>query len=392
MNGQEELVALVESHLEKLSLEIGPRPVGSANNKKAQAYIASIFAACGLNVSTQSYPCLDWQYISCGLWCAGSTLPVRPNPFSPACDLTAPFVPLDTIGKLEQSSLCDKIALVCGELSGQLKNDNTQARRLLDLLVEKEPLAVIAVAENSANHKLIIGDGSFPLPSASIPQASCNVLLAYKDHMVNLRIESDLTESEAANIIGERQSAAPKIVVCAHLDTKYASPGAIDNASGVAALLALAQEPGFQLVALNGEEYSHFHGLGAYSDADPEWENIVCAVNLDGIGVRGEKTRLAAYGCHQEVLGRLGAVLERHPEIVHSEAWVQNNCKFFAKRGVPSFALRSCETGELVNSLIHTKGDEPYLLSPASIAATVRFLLDLRQAFCQTVGSGRLGC
>jgi aminopeptidase YwaD len=387
---QEKLKALVEKHLEMLSVQIGPRPVGSANNKKAQAYIVDTLSACGLEVTTQSYDCLDWQFASSGLWCADSTLPVRANPFSPPCELTAPFVAVSSLQELESSTLTGKIALLYNgttQVPVAPQNSDTTVppkQRVLELLIEKEPVAVIAVSQSPLGSAL--EDGTFPLPSVTIPIAAGKVLMVYKDKEVSLNISSSLSKSQAGNIIGRRpSSSSKKLILSAHLDTKHGSPGAIDNASGLAALLALAEiEPkiGLEFVALNGEEYYSYQGLRVYEKSD-SWKGALGAVNIDGIGVKGEKTAISSYGCSQENMKKTESLLEKHQEMVLVEPWDQVNCKFFASHGIPSVALRAQGASDLVDSVIHTKDDGLYMLSPSNIAATVLFVQDALQVFYQ---------
>ncbi len=45
------------SHLRRLCVEIGPRPIGSKGNQAAANYIQSVFEARGLDVEMQEFPC-----------------------------------------------------------------------------------------------------------------------------------------------------------------------------------------------------------------------------------------------------------------------------------------------------------------------------------------------
>ena len=57
-------------HLEKLSVEIGARPVGSPANDRAADYIRDVFAALGWAVEEQPYACTGWD-------CAAASLASR---------------------------------------------------------------------------------------------------------------------------------------------------------------------------------------------------------------------------------------------------------------------------------------------------------------------------
>ena len=81
--------------------------------------------------------------------------------------------------------------------------------------------------------------------------------------MIRLRIDSRRTPGSTANVVGRLHGASrEQLVICAHYDTKIDTPGATDNASGVAGMLALAErlcredQPfSLEFVAFTNEEY-----------------------------------------------------------------------------------------------------------------------------------------
>ena len=49
------------THVTRLCVDIGPRPVGTRTNRAAADYIESMFLAAGLDVERQWVPCTDWD-------------------------------------------------------------------------------------------------------------------------------------------------------------------------------------------------------------------------------------------------------------------------------------------------------------------------------------------
>lgn len=109
----------------------------------------------------------------------------------------------------------------------------------------------------------------------------------------------EVPDGECWNLVVERQGTLhPEeiVVVGAHYDTVPATPGADDNASGVAVLLALAREFGaaapartLRLVAFTNEEPEYFHteemGSLVYARACNErGERVVAMVCLESLG------------------------------------------------------------------------------------------------------------
>src|SRR5512133_3012581 len=92
-------------HLTRLSAGIGPRPGGSPGNQAAAGYIQAAMTACGLVTARQEYPVPDWELVETRLELDGKPLKAAANPFSPACDLTAPIQAAGTIAELQAARL-----------------------------------------------------------------------------------------------------------------------------------------------------------------------------------------------------------------------------------------------------------------------------------------------
>lgn len=81
------------------------------------------------------------------------------------------------------------------------------------------------------------------------------------------------------------------IIVCAHYDTAKKSPGAIDDGSGVAAMMAIAQilsqhtyNHTIKFIAFSGEEVGAYGSYAYAKKAYESNENIRAVLNLDMIG------------------------------------------------------------------------------------------------------------
>jgi hypothetical protein len=113
-------------------------------------------------------------------------------------------------------------------------------------------------------------------------------------------------DHEVANLFVEHGSGDELVVVGAHYDTAYGTPGADDNASGVAALLALASRlPArpmrkIRLVAFTNEEPPWFHGPDMGSrhharNARAREERIVAMLSLETLGLYRTEAGSQAY-------------------------------------------------------------------------------------------------
>ena len=131
------------------------------------------------------------------------------------------------------------------------------------------------------------------------------------------RVEAQPVDDLAHNLVATRTSGGEVVVVGAHLDTALGTPGADDNASGVAALLELARDPGLavregeiHLVLFANEEPPYFQtdemGSRVYARAlVARGAAIRGAVVLESVGYYSEES-----GSQRWPLG-LGALLPR---------------------------------------------------------------------------------
>jgi aminopeptidase YwaD len=387
-----DIVERVSAHLAELTRSPNGRPVGSAANHAAESYIASVLAEAGYEVERQSFDCVDWRLDEVGLWIDGRPQPVIANPYSPPCDVTTPVVAVESLAELEAAELEGRIAVLHGELTHTpLFPRNypfftvAEHQRIADLLEQKGPQAVITVSPMAGNLAPIIEDGDFTLPSLTVPAGVGPLLLAAEAPVV-VRVRSTAQPGVAANVIGRR--AAPdraKIVLCAHFDTKPGTPGALDNAAGVAAVLTLAERlaalrpsTNLEIVAFNGEDHYAAPGEVAYiNGCGSEFGRISLVVNIDGVGLKGQPSTLAFFNCPEDWIGQTRTEMAQWPQIEESAPWPEGDHSIFAMQNVPCVALTSGGIHALIDDIIHTSNDTLDRVAPGQIATVVEFLTAL---------------
>lgn len=392
MASTRDITVVIERHLRQLCSEIGSRPVGSEANRRAQGYIAQAMAAAGCVVEEQSFPCLDWQTRPASLASGDAPLAVRVNPFSPSIRVTAPTAVAGSVDELSSLDLAGKIAVLHGELAAEAlfpKNFpffSVEAhQRILEILETGMPLAVIMVGSQPAPAAPLIEDGDFALPSVTVAAEDGRRLLACPGAPVSLSIETLLRPSRGANVIGRKPgTGGQKIIICAHYDTKHGTPGALDNAAGVAALLALAEtapvlaETGLEFIAFDGEEYYSVPGEVEYlARYGQELGAAQLAINIDGVGLREAGNTIALFDCPEAMVAKVNGLLKRTPNLVQVEPWPEGDHTLFWSHGVPSIAFTSRGSENLIGALIHTPLDRIDCVSPCSVAGVVAFVREL---------------
>ena len=156
-----------------------------------------------------------------------------------------------------------------------------------------------------------------------------------------------------------------RIVVCAHIDAKPGTPGALDNATGVTILLLLAGlladydgRAGIELLAMNGEDHYSAAGELLYLRQNAgRFDEIALLINVDGAGYHTGKTAYSFYECPEEIESAARTALAAHPGLMEGEPWVQGDHSVFLAQGCPALAVTSEEFVEIWMRIAHTPDD-----------------------------------
>lgn len=397
------LVNAIDDYLHKLCVELPHRHVGSPYNQQATTFFADTLASFGFAIDCPQFTCIDWQHGAVTLHADGQSFVAQVSPYALPCDVRGPLVAAATLEELQHSACTGNILLLYGNLTReQLMPKNfifynpAEHQHLIALLEQKQPAAIIAAT--SRNPDLAGGwypfplfeDGDFDIPSVYMTDVDSEKLLPYIGSEVALAYEATRIPSIGCNVIAHKAGASTqRVVVCAHIDSKQTTPGALDNASGVATLLALARLlqhdtliPTVEILTLNGEDYyaasGHMHYLQANAD---HFDDIILAINLDLAGYREGRTAWSTYNCPDEICSSLHAIIAHHDEFLAGEPWYQSDHSLFLQQQRPAIAITSEHMQYLCHDITHTDKDTIELVDSrklAAIAVGLRELLHTR--------------
>lgn len=291
-------------YLAVLAGQIGERPAGSAAEGRAVEYIASKFRSWGLTTSIQPIKVPLWHERRARLWADGEhfvDFPAKAVVFSGVTKpegLSGEFVDLGTASPrdLKGKDLKGKIVLIKRDVYIDYPDI-----WLTDKLV---PLGVAGMIFYSApgrsdipsvyfNFKRALKE--FTPPSVDIKYEDAARLVQIRPKRVNLIVEADVEWSESHTVMGELKGASKPdefVLLSAHDDTAYSSPGATDDSAGVAAVMELARafaagpRPArtMRFFAWGGHELG-LMGSETYLRTHPEdVPKIVAIINYDVIG------------------------------------------------------------------------------------------------------------
>lgn len=381
-----DLETLLDSHLRVLVEEIGERPGGSPADHRAARYIAKTFAQAGLDVEEQRFDCPQWTHHSTRLTLNGDDLAASANAYSPACDVCALPVGAGTVAELETAELRGRFAILYGDLVPVPLSPKSwfllteREKKIIHLLEEKEPAAVLTVQNHRGGLERLIEDWEFLIPSATITPESALALLQTPGQKAHLRIDSEQKSGYSANIVARTLARPFCIVMCAHFDTKFDTPGALDNATGVAALLALAQTfdatnyPfSLEYVAFTNEEYLPLGDDEYLRRRQQNLDDVVATINMDSIGQITAANSIASFNVSAAFEASLKRLTPAYAGVVWVDPWPQSNHSTFSMRGVPAVAFTS--TGRI--ELAHWPDDDLRWIDPAKVGDVVRLIQEI---------------
>lgn len=351
------------SYLKTLCAEIQERSVGSAGNRQATRFFAETISALGWQTEASELQVMDWQESGATLRVADQGFNVLPSPYSFGCSLRAPLAGISSLEELEGQEIAGRILLLSGEIAKeQLMPKNfrfynpEQHQKIIALLEQKQPAAIICATGRNpslaggAYPFPLIEDGDFDIPSVYTSEEVGKDLLACIGQMAVLQSRATRIPAKACNVVARKgKERAERIVLSAHIDAKKATPGAIDNATGVVTLLLLAEllqdyagDRMVEMAAFNGEDYYAVPGQMDYIRKNhDDFQNIVLNINIDGAGLRESKTAVSFYDLPESMQATGHELVTTFAGIVEGVQWPQGDHSIFIQYGCPAIAVSS---------------------------------------------------
>jgi aminopeptidase YwaD len=371
----------VAVHLETIVRDAGHRPPGSPANRRATDRSIATLRTAGLSVTTLPFRTRWWTPGEAHLRVGDTTIPLEPPPFGAPARAAGPVRVLATDDALAAAPAGPgELLVLTGSLAEPLFPKafpfvvipEHQAR--IAALEARRPAAVLAVVEDDATEP-VFEDPDLAFPYAMVPRSRASSLL--EGVPAELVVEARLEDGEGVNV-SAGPIAGPRAIVCAHIDSKVTTPGALDNGGGVAVLLALA-ESGLdglgpvELVLFNGEDHYSAPGEQAWLAARGV-DGVELVVNIDGAGLRGHPTAVSTLGADAPLEAAVAAALASVPSCSAGEPWFESDHAMFAMQGIPSIAITSGAPFDELKRRSHAPDDGIHVVDPVLLADVVRMI------------------
>ncbi|MHB1017574.1 MAG: M28 family peptidase [Coriobacteriia bacterium] len=389
----DELVARVRTHVAHLCVP-GDRHPGTARNRAATDYVASVMRDLGLKVDELPFEVPDWQPGDATITAGNRECRMHPGPFSTSADAEGLLVVVTRAADLGTLDARGCIVLLQGEIAqiqltprGYPFYEDAEHAAIAEALEASGAHAIVAATEK--NPSMTAGMSPFPLieePGFAIPTAYLHAdegaeLALHDGEQVHVRIDSLTVPSTGMQPIGRRMTGSLKrVIVAAHVDTKPGTQGALDNASGVAVMLAAAElladadlELEVEFVPFNGEDHVLAAGELAYLRATDS-SGIELMINIDAAGLPGSPSAYSCYNLDASLTEQLSSIAADTPAVVPGEPWPASDHMIFAMQGIPAVAITSLDFATASGVYSHTPLDTPDVLDYALLAETARFV------------------
>ena len=393
---------LASHYLRTLCQGIPTRQTGTQGNRDATATFAREIAALGFEAECPEFDCFAWTAGEVHLTAGGEQLAASASPYSLGVQVQAPLSVASTVEQLAQLALSGRVLLARGDLVAEPLMPKSfpfynpeHHQRIVRMLEAKQPAAIVAAT--GRNPEAVgalypfpwIEDGDFDIPSVFMTDDEGDRLAPYAGQQVALTMEAARSPSTGCNVLGHRGGGgAGRFVVCAHIDCRMGSPGALDNASGVVVLLLLAHllqgwdgALEVELLALNGHEYYSAAGGVQYVARNAGlFGDIVLAANLDAAGYAGGRTAFSLYECPDALAATIASAFAAHDGLIQGPRWFQSDHMIFVQNGRPAVAITSEDLLHVESHITHTADDVPELVDVGRLVEAAHALHDLAVA------------
>jgi hypothetical protein len=308
--------ARLHRHLHHLTVAIGERLAGGPGEFAAADYLAAELARAGTTVRRETFPVqrravqreeLELHYG--GAWHRVPLSTFANSPDTHDAWIEAPVVLFAGATDYHRTDLASRLR---GKIVLHL-GCHIESRADYQRLLAAGPVALLMVDVRFPGESPL-ADALFPAYVAAcgaVPTVNVSYQAAWQAQArgldrARLRLRGAPVPAVSGNVIGELPGDDPDaatLYVGCHHDTQAGSPGADDNASGVAALLELAQrfydEPvnyNILFAAFSGEEKGLIGSKTFVESPSIPKEKISFMLNMDMVGRMNSERALAVYG------------------------------------------------------------------------------------------------
>ncbi|WPC43830.1 M28 family metallopeptidase [Clostridium sp. JS66] len=378
------------------------RAVGTAANDEIVNFLENKLKNINCSIKSLPFECAVWEKGESTLMIDSHSFKVEPSPFSEPFKGSGKLVMAKTVEELEEIDCNDVILLLSEKLTESPLQPKDypfyypeEHKYLISLLERKKPRAIIAVTGQNPlsgqNPFSLFEDGNFLIPSGNINEQTLSKIEAagLLCEVVRLTIDSHKRLSKSRQIVALKKAkkSMGKIVIGAHMDTKYNTPGALDNAAGVAVLLQVAEvlkseTYDIEIVPFNSEEFYGACGEMEYLKLiDNEKDRIKLMINIDSPCHKGAETAISFHNLNDNISEIINSTMSKNKKIVKGKEWYAGDHVPFIFRGIPCLVVTSSDLFSGALEYTHTSKDTLNTIDFDMVEHIVSYIAQIVSAF-----------
>jgi aminopeptidase YwaD len=234
---------------------------------------------------------------------------------------------------------------------------------LYELLENIGPKGIITITGQDPASGL----NPFPIfedPNLEIPTAYVSKLESIAESTdVSIEINSKIQKEKSKQLIFRKDGSSKEIIlIAAHMDSKYFTDGAIDNASGLYTLYEIAHlikdrkhNHTIEIVPFNGEDSPEVSGQMAYLEYLKKNNlKIKSVINIDGVGHIGSKNMFSFFNFDENIKNNI--INENN--LLEGEQWYSGDHGMFVFQEIPCIAITASNMFTDLIKVTHTQKDK----------------------------------
>lgn len=207
--------------------------------------------------------------------------------------------------------------------------------------------------------------------------------------VAHLTIDSHKASAKSCQIVALKKAkkSAGKIVIGAYMDTKYNAPGALDNSTGVAVLLQVAEvlkstTYDIEIVPFNSEEFYGACGELEYLKLiDNEKDRIKLMINIDSPCHKGAEIAISFHNLNDSISEIINCTMSKSQKIVKGKEWYAGDHVPFILRGIPYLVVTSSDLFSGALEYTHKSKDTLDTIDFDMVDHIARYIVEIISAF-----------
>ena len=346
------------------------RPVGSDKNNKVLNLLNNAFSALDFKISELLFDCTVWQSNNSFVGQNNKKVQIFPSPFSRELKGSFPIKMVSSLMELKNIKDFNGILIFRNELtkSGLMPRNfpfyfPDEDKIIYETIENIDPKGIITITGqdpvSGLNPFPIFEDVNLKTPTAYTSSLE-NIV---ENNEISIEINSKISKAKSKQIIFKKEGMSKDIIlIVAHMDSKYCTEGAIDNASGLYTLYEIAKlikankyNHTIEIVPFNGEDSPEVSGQLAYLKYfEGNNLNIKSVINIDGVGHIGSENMFSFYNFDENIKKEI--IVKNN--ILEGEQWYSGDHGIFAFQEIPCIAITASDMFTELMKITHSKNDK----------------------------------